>query len=69
MGVQALCQFTLKCRKKALLGQNRRHLDLNSRSLPGARKPDREGHLMPDHVRHEMANKQVDQMQLKLASS
>jgi hypothetical protein len=33
-GVQVLCQFTPKCRKKALLGQNRRHLDLNSRSLP-----------------------------------
>ena len=28
-----------------------------------------EGHLMPDHVHLEMANKQVDQMQLKLASS
>ena len=28
-----------------------------------------EGHLMPDHVHQEMANKQVDQMQLKLSSS
>jgi putative transposase len=28
-----------------------------------------EGHLMPDHVHQEMANKQVDQMQPKLASS
>ena len=28
-----------------------------------------EGHVMPDHVHQEMANKPVDQMQLKLASS
>jgi len=28
-----------------------------------------EGQPMPDHVHQEMANKQVDQMQLKLASS
>ena len=28
-----------------------------------------EGHLMPDHVHQEMVNKQVDLMQLKLASS
>jgi hypothetical protein len=27
VGVQVLCQFTPKCCKRALLGQNRRHLD------------------------------------------
>jgi hypothetical protein len=40
----------------------RRHLGTESRRIE-------EGQPMPDHVHQEMANKQVDQMQLKLASS
>src|ERR1700745_3118912 len=41
MGVQVLCQFTPKCRKKALWGKTVGPGALNSRNLPGARKPDR----------------------------
>jgi hypothetical protein len=52
--------------QKALLGQNRRHLDTE---CPAQESRIEEGHLMPDHPHQEMANKQVDHMQLKLASS
>ena len=62
--------FTPKYRKKVLFGQIRRHFGTVFHEL--ARRKEcqiEEGHLMPDHVHQEMANKQVDQMQLKFASS
>jgi len=53
------------------LGQNRRHLDTELWELARRRKPDRgrAPDARPDHVHQEIANKQVAQMQLKLASS
>jgi hypothetical protein len=67
MGVQVLCQVTPKCRKKALLGKTADIEILGA--CPAQENRIEKGHPMPDSVHQEMANKQVDQMQLRLASS
>jgi hypothetical protein len=66
MGVQILCQFTPKRRKRRYWGKTG-----GLGACPAQESRIEEGHLIliPDHVHQEMTNKQVDQMQLKLASS